>query len=117
MSFKINGVEIRRIIVEENGSATDLTHLQTYKNGVLQTVWTRPPCKLSITKGSHCTVIVVFYLKIISNFLYFYMCHFLIKIRCVVQSIRDMSCEKESFFALTSGCPPWCKPQYERGEG
>ena len=58
MSFKINGVEIRRIIVEENGSATDLTHLQTYKNGVLQTVWTRPPCKLSITKGSHCNVIV-----------------------------------------------------------
>ena len=58
MAFKINGVEIRRIIVEENGSATDLTHLQTYKNGVLQTVWTRPPCKLSIIKGSHCNVIV-----------------------------------------------------------
>lgn len=58
MSFKINGVEPRRIIVEENGSATDLTHLQTYKNGVLQTVWTRPPCKLSISKGSHCNVIV-----------------------------------------------------------
>lgn len=34
-----------------------------------------------------------------------------------MQPIRDMSCEKESFLALTSGCPPWCKPQYERGEG
>lgn len=58
MAFKINGVEPKRILVEENGATTELIELQVYKNGSVQNVWTRDAFKVRIIKGSNSDVVV-----------------------------------------------------------
>lgn len=57
MSLKINGIEPKRIIVDENGDITELTRLRINKNGDERIVWIKP-YTLTISKGSHSTVIV-----------------------------------------------------------
>ena len=58
MAFKINGVEPKRILVEENGATTELTDVQVYKNGSVQNVWTRDAFKVRIIQGSNSDVVV-----------------------------------------------------------
>lgn len=57
MSLKINGLEPKRILVDENGEITDLTRLEVYKDGKYQCGWTKP-YTLYISKGSHSAVTV-----------------------------------------------------------
>ncbi len=57
MSLKINGVEPTSILVNENGTITELKKLYVFKNKEKKLCW-RKPYRLTIFKGSHSNVLV-----------------------------------------------------------